>query len=298
MPRWKFGSAIFASGLGAMFCAAIFFTWSAGAAPAVDQPTAEQIDAAARGAVQSARGIAGAVILHLDLTKELGTRTPWAFVAVQGPTVHDPEMGEERGEVALCLMRGATPDCAGPSFPHPAGLTIKPWDKDIDDYHDVTAKAVVSNGTPRLLIVANSLPAMNGGRLVTTFLLGYDRTADRFEGLFANATGTNNNQRTRLVEHGPLAGDVIVAEPTSNAPFAYWITVYRPSGDGHLQQVLRYRSRTRYGDGNTLSVIDSDMPEILRRLHLRIPGDPVPQPMDMPPDCRSVALHHGMAYCR
>ena len=40
-----------------------------------------------------------------------------------------------------------------------------------------------------------------------------------------------------------------------------------------------YRSRTRYADGNAFAVIDSDMPELLRRLGLWRIGDrvfPVP----------------------
>jgi hypothetical protein len=46
----------------------------------------------------------------------------------------------------------------------------------------------------------------------------------------------------------------------------------------HYRQVLRYRSATQYGDGNPLAVIDSEMPNILRRLGMWRAGQPLPAP--------------------
>ncbi len=42
--------------------------------------------------------------------------------------------------------------------------------------------------------------------------------------------------------------------------------------------MLRYRSATLYNDGNRLAVIDSEMPNIERRLGLWKPGEPIPTP--------------------
>jgi hypothetical protein len=42
--------------------------------------------------------------------------------------------------------------------------------------------------------------------------------------------------------------------------------------------VLRYRSATHYGDGNRLAVIDSEMPNIQKKLGLWKPGQKLPLP--------------------
>ncbi|MDG6719271.1 hypothetical protein QCE92_13960, partial [Staphylococcus aureus] len=46
---------------------------------------------------------------------------------------------------------------------------------------------------------------------------------------------------------------------------------------------------TGYGDGNPLAVIDSEMPETLRRLKLWQPGSPLPLPEHPCPRPRLVA---------
>lgn len=92
---------------------------------------------------------------------------------------------------------------------------------------------------------------------------------------------------------GPLKGAVIAAEPTSNAPYGYWITVHRLTADYNYAQTLRYRSGVRYGDGNALKVIDSEMPEIERRLGLWRPGEPMPTP----PGCAKPHLVQKALWC-
>jgi hypothetical protein len=77
---------------------------------------------------------------------------------------------------------------------------------------------------------------------------------------------------------GPLRGDVISVDPTNDPPFGYWVTVHRLTPDYRYKQVLRYRSATIYGDNNPLAVIDSEMPNIQRRLGLWHPGEPLPLP--------------------
>lgn len=60
--------------------------------------------------------------------------------------------------------------------------------------------------------------------------------------------------------------------------------------DGGFKQVLRYRSATRYGDGNPLAVIDSEMPNMAQRLGLWNPGALLPLPAGACPSPHLVGL--------
>jgi hypothetical protein len=251
------------------------------------------------------RGISqgpGTVIMHLDLTKAFGTSTPWSFVAAQAAPMREPHAQENSpGEIALCLVHGVVPDCDGPRFLSLSRVRVNGWRNDIDNYHALEAKILFAGETahrPLLVLTAKSVPSGDGDQLVSTFVLGYERRADRFVGLFANAVGKNNNQATRVVEAGKLAGDIVVAEPTDNAPYTYYITVYRQADAGPHVPLLHYRGRTEYGDGNPLPVIDSEMPEMLKRLHLWHDGDPLPVPPVLPPQCHSLELRRRVEWCR
>ncbi len=84
----------------------------------------------------------------------------------------------------------------------------------------------------------------------------------------------------------------------NNAPYGYFVSVYRRDAAGLYAQMLRYLSRTHYNDGNRLSVVDSDMPEILFRLGLWKPGDPLPIPFVKPDDCTKLSLVKGEEWCQ
>jgi hypothetical protein len=128
------------------------------------------------------------------------------------------------------------------------------------------------------MIVTASLHAGDGGQIVATQLFRYNKARDTFERVYAHWTGSNNNQEVRFMAGGPLEGAVISAEPTGDAPYGYWMEVSRLQPHGVYRRVLRYRSATRYNDGNTLAVIDSEMPNIERRLGLLTPGSALPLP--------------------
>jgi len=132
--------------------------------------------------------------------------------------------------------------------------------------------------------------AGDGGQAVVTQLFKYDRANDRFERVYSQETGTNNNEEVRFVSNGPLAGRVVFVEPTSNAPFGYWVTINAPDAGDAYKQVLRYRSATRYGDGNRLAVIDSEMASIQQRLGLWRAGAPLPLPAGPCPKPRLVRM--------
>jgi hypothetical protein len=104
----------------------------------------------------------------------------------------------------------------------------------------------------------------------------------------------NNNQEIRYIAKGVLRGSVISADPTSDAPFGFWIIVNRSVASGVYKQVLRYRSATTYGDGNRLAVIDSEMPGIQRRLGLWRVGQPLPLPQS---GCANAHMLHGALWC-
>lgn len=129
-----------------------------------------------------------------------------------------------------------------------------------------------------MLLRTTNLPSGDGNQAVFTQLLAYRRQSDRFERVYAYQVGKNNNQEVRFIASGPLAGDVISAEPTSDAPFGFWIAVSRLGADQTYHQTLRYRSATHYGDGNRLAVINSETPNVEARLGVWRPGAPLPLP--------------------
>jgi hypothetical protein len=123
-----------------------------------------------------------------------------------------------------------------------------------------------------------SVHSGDGDQLVFTQALAYRRDTDKFVRVYSHSTGRNNNQEVRFIAAGPLKGDIVAAEPTEKAPYGFWISVSSLASVDTYKEVLRYRSATRYGDGNPLAVIDSEMPGIEQRLGVWRPGLPLPLP--------------------
>src|SRR5262249_31002125 len=144
---------------------------------------------------------------------------------------------------------------------------------------------------PLLMIKTGGESSGDGEHHIFTELFSYDRHLNEFKSVFSNATGSNNNQRSRFIDEGPLRGDVIVDEPEG---CCYRIEVYRPGASGRYASILSYRGHTRYGDGNPLSVSESEMPEILRRLGLWHKGDALPIPREW---CTPV-MRRGEEWCQ
>jgi hypothetical protein len=237
------------------------------------------------------------VISHIDLMRPFGTVTQWTFVAVQegGPP---PTRIEEQGPILVCLVKSATPDCAGRFYQH-VSSSDQPWFD--TPYHLLASSVVYASGdksNPLLLVKVCTAENFNGDCGMATALYRYDRRADHFIRVFLNVTGRNNNQATRFVECGPLEGDVIVDYPTEDAPYTYWVEVYRAGESGQYVRILRYRGRTGYGDGNPLAVADSEMPEILRHLGLWQSGDALPIPAHLPQKCSDLFMRNGEEWCK
>lgn len=233
------------------------------------------------------------VIVSIDLTRPFETRVQWTFVAAILPGTHFDGADEAPvagGALAQCFVERLTAHCVYPKQYDPREFSTP-----IELYSTKVVFAGADNTRPLLLLKTGSAHGGDGGHSIFTQLFAYDRQSNEFRSVFSNATGSNNNQETRFIEQGPLRGDVIVADPTSSAPFAYWISVY--SGNrkgGYSRSVLRYRSATHYGDGNHLAVIDSEMAGILRRMGLRRRGDLLPAPAG----CSRPVLREGEEWCQ
>ena len=229
-------------------------------------------------------GVASAkpgVVVSIDLAQPFGTPVPWRFTASQGPDIPDP-MGvtDENvpGAIRLCLSNDDGRTCQ-PALQHMLAVSAAQDDLYAEPHYLNSAEVVRSHdGKPLLLVSAASLHSANGDQRVALVALAYDRVRNGFIAVYEKSTGRNNNQELRFIAGGPLKGAIISAEPTSNAPFGFWITVNRFGPASAYRQVLRYRSATRYGDGNPLAVIDSEMPNIQQQLGLLKPGGKLPVP--------------------
>jgi hypothetical protein len=178
-----------------------------------------------------------------------------------------------------------------------------------DGFYNISMNIFVvrakSSKIPILVMQGASNP---GGSALPTDTVAwiYSAAQDRFQQVFSKTSNASVNEEARIVSSGSLAGDVIVNTPTEHYPYPYDIAVYRISEAGRYGQILHYASRTRYNDGNALAVIDSEMPEIERRLHLWKPGDPLPRPLylpargseDFPYHCGTLEMRHGTEWCR
>jgi hypothetical protein len=233
---------------------------------------------------------------YLPLTEPFNAASRWDLVATKETDLQDEMI--DRNPVTICFVRSDVPDCSETGlFPISDGIA----DNQGRLFHNFLEARVVyasaDRTAPLLLLKACSWAGVNGNCGIYTFLFAYDHSRDQFHLIFHDIVPRNLNGTTRFVEAGPLLGDVVSATPTSNAPYGYFVSVYRSDASGHYAQILRYRSKTRYNDGNRLSVVDSDMPEILFRLGLLKPGDPLPIPFVKPGNCTKPSLIKGEEWC-
>jgi hypothetical protein len=238
-------------------------------------------------------------VTRVDLAKPFSTRSAWKLVVTQGPPTADYGDNPAPGALRLCLEKDSSSACAfdlAVLAPRPKGISYIAWEP-----HYLTATKRLypqgKSGLPLLLIVTGSLCSGDGDQVIATQLLRYNREKDAFERVYVHSTGKNRNEEVRFVSSGPLQGAVISAEPTDNAPYGYWIEVNRFSTEGSYRQVLRYRSATHYGDGNSLAVIDSEMANIERRLGLWRPAPSSPLPADAFKLCSHPHLKHTELWC-
>src|ERR1700677_1538211 len=187
------------------------------------------IDQAVISRLSAQFGINSKVIAHLDLTRTFQTKSRWSLVVAKQPdeesSVEDGG-GNRIGAVSLCFVENDEPDCSEEMFLAKYREEKVSFVSGEPTFHELLASDVVFSGPGRTLPLLKIKSCMNRGANgncgVSTFLFAYDRKADRFRVVFFNMTGRNNNEETRLIENGPLLGSVIVAYPTSDAPFTYF----------------------------------------------------------------------------
>ena len=238
------------------------------------------------------------ILDFLDLTRPFTTRSQWSFVVAQDSTPPPPDIAdmEDNGPIAVCLVRGLSPQCTeryGPRGEYSWYVT---------SYRLIEGKVVyIGPGKthPLLWVKTCSASSADGNCDIRAVLYAYEPRVEQFRPVFLHDTGgSNNNENARFVEDSPLRGAVIVDYPTEHAPYTYWIEVYERGKLGRYVRILRYRGRTGYNDGNPLPVAYSEMPEIMRRLGLLEPGDPLPVPEHKPSDCNHLVMRHGEEWCQ
>ncbi len=237
---------------------------------------------------------------QLDLAKPFHTRSDWRLVVTGGPPVKDFGENDAPGALTLCLRKGPSAPCLSGPVTLPLRSTTRDDPAAWAAHYLLTARVVYpegSNAAPLLLIVTGSLNSGDGDQIVSTQLVTYDVGRDTFRRVYGKSTGHNNNQEIRFITDGPLRGSVITAEPQEHLPYGYWIAVDRLVSTGAYHRVLRFRSATLYNDGNTLAVIDSEMPNIERRLGLWKPGQPIPTPAGGGKTCAKPTLRKTELWC-
>ena len=238
---------------------------------------------------------------QVDLAKLFHTRSDWRLVVTEGPPTKDYGDNEAPGALTLCLRKGPAGPCVADPVTPPPRRSISAAGNAWEPHYLFAATAVYPRGpkaAPLLMIVTGSLNSGDGDQIVATQLVAYDVAKDTFRRVYGESTGRNNNQEIRVVTKGPLQGSVISAEPQDHPPYGYWIVVESLKPSRAYHQVLRYPSATLYNDGNPLPVIDSEMPNIEKRLGLWKSGQPVPTPsLGGGKPCPKPTLRHTELWC-
>jgi hypothetical protein len=179
---------------------------------------------------------------QLALTEAFKAVSRWELVATKETDLQDEMIDPD--PVTICFVRSDVPDCSEKwLFPISDGIA----DNQGRLFHNFLEARVVyasaDRTAPLLLLKSCSWAGVNGNCGIYTFLFAYDHSRDQFHLVFHDIVPHNLNG-TRFVEAGPLLGDIVSATPTSNAPYGYFVIVYRRDTSGHYGQILRYRSKT------------------------------------------------------
>lgn len=220
-------------------------------------------------------------LADIDLTQAFHTPTTWRYVVTENSS--STGFNDDISDKA-CFVDGGKRDC-----------------EDLLAYTLGRTYIILPKGKLRvpLFVVTYDGTAGNGNYAGTT-VYTYRAAANRFEAIFGASSPPNNSGEIRVIQDGPLVGDVIVSIPPRGRPYKFTIEVYRLQKALHYVKILSYQGKTGENDGNPLAAINSEMPEIERRLGLWKKGDPFPTPARMPEGnaCQSVYMHNGIEDCR
>jgi hypothetical protein len=247
------------------------------------------------GNAGDADSVEGAVISNIDLSSPFATREAWRFIASQGPPVagDDTLTGyEEPGRIHLCLRAAPSAPC-DPELQNALRAASFAVDSFTQPHYLNAVKIVYPRGPadqPLLFVQTASLHSGNSNQLVSTQMLAYQNSQNRFVRIYQYTTDRNHNEEVRYLDSGRLKGDIISVDTTENAPYGYWVTVNVLTPQYTYKTVLRYRSATHYGDNNPLAVIDSEMPNIEQRLGYWKSGMALPLPSGACPRPRLIRM--------
>jgi hypothetical protein len=213
------------------------------------------------------------VVSDTDLTSAFHTKSKWRLVITQEPDSDESPTLSSPGNLHLCFIHKDSPECL-----------------DLNYTYNILdgVKIIPSNDTlpwPLLVLTADDFTG-GSGQPKGTLVWVYHSKLDRFERIFENVTSQNHNEETRIIKTGPLSGDIIIDLPTFCHPWPYRIIAYRLSR-GHYVEAFNYLGRTRYEDGDPRPVIDSEMPQIERRLLNRPADIPLQVTRQTHPRCKN-----------
>ena len=234
----------------------------------------------------------------IDLTKTFRTITPWTLTI----SLDDQEDQNENGPgLRFCFTHEGKRSCPRIIVPDCTVLADKsPCDDDKVPLYFEKLFGVESvqprYGAPLLVILAGSSGAGGPYQPYGPIVFAY-RRSDKFERIFTDTRSGNTNGETQVIVDGPLAGYIAEDSLTSNWPYAYFINVYAPTANGYYKQVLGYAGRSHEDDGNSLGVIDAEMPEIMKRLGVWRTGQALPVPANNPLNCTDYTLKNGLEWC-
>jgi hypothetical protein len=198
------------------------------------------------------------VVRRLELTQAFDTRSRWSLLVTE-------QTGTDSA-VSVSFLRQAGERNAD----RHENIKLFPGERSF--YRLLECRLVFSKSedqAPLLLIRACTQRYGNCSCWISTLLYAYDRESDSFRSVFFGLTASDTKQATRFIDSGPLLGRVVVVTPASGADFGRVVEVYKRSVIGEYLRILVYCSSTCCGsDADPGSVIDSELPEILRRLGL------------------------------
>ncbi len=213
-----------------------------------------------------------------DLTMPFHTPGNWQFVIRQDPP-QEAGPGTVPGDLHFCFVNGGARRC----FDSPLNIL---------DSSRIVYPTPTSREPLLVVSLADGVSVTGGGR--STLIWAYNSNSGQFEQVLDQIVNRNTNGEIRLITSGPLAGDVVIDRPGPRPAYRYHIDVYRLT-DSTSTTILSYYGNSRYNDGSGLPVIDAEMAEIERRLHLWKPGDPLPSPTRT--RCDKLELRHGVEWC-
>jgi len=225
------------------------------------------------------------LVTTLELTEAFKTKSKWRLIVAQGPDLAgSPDEDNLPGMLNFCFDTNEKPDCATARSAYNVFRSVE------------VIRPRYAPEAP--LLVAQTGLAMHGsGYPIETIVWVYRSTSGRFEEIFSHDSNVSENEETRVIAKGPLAGDIVENEPIGRWPYPYSMKVYGLSESRHYRKILSYEGKSRWGDGNRLAAVDAEMLEIEKRLHVWKPGAPLPRPLGKPTACGAVSLHNDLLWC-